>query len=388
MIVLLLSRLEHGGLERVQLNLATELSRRGHTVEIWVGRRIANSAAELPAGVAFREIATDGRVFFPYRLARMLTSKRPATVFTTANDLACVMVLLRKVLRLRTKVVVTQHLSLSAPRRLARGLRRLKLQVLSFLMRHLYPRADQLIAVSNAVANDMQIELGLEPESIRVIHNPIVLPTFDDMIRQAVPWPWPDHRLPTIVFVGRLSLEKRLDLLLESFVRVRRHVDCRLLIVGTGDQVVPTQRSVERNGLSEHCKLVGFSPNPLPYIKASTVLALCSDYEGFGNVLVEAMACGTQVVSTDCPDGPAEVIAHGKYGQLVPPGDMDALVAALLGAVTGEIRFSPPDLRRRANEFNLARAVDAYAEVANSLNAGNVGAGRSRTKTEAPESTP
>lgn len=363
MIVLLLSRLEHGGLERVQLNLATELFHRGHAIEVWAGVKVANTTSELPADVIFREISPKGRFLFPFFLFRMLRRLRPKAVVTTSNDVACLMLLLRRLLGFEIRILVTQHLSISAPRQRSTGLRRLKLNTLRLLMRFLYPRADQIIAVSSAVARDMQRELGLSLQSIRVIHNPIVTPEFPERMGAPIAWPWPDHLTPTIVYVGRLSSEKRLDLLFRSFVRVKQLVSCRLLIVGTGEQASDLQHIIAQQSLIEHCRMIGFVQNPLPYIKASTVLALCSDYEGFGNVLVEAMACGTQVVTTNCPDGPAEVVDEGKYGQLVPPGDTDAMAMALLRALTGETNFLPADLLRRANEFSLAKAVDAYVEV-------------------------
>src|SRR5690606_4782698 len=106
--------------------------------------------------------------------------------------------------------------------------------------------------------------------------------------------------------------------------------------------------------------LPGFVENVLPLIRQSQVLVLPSDYEGFGNVLVEAIACGTQVVATDCPHGPSEILDGGTYGQLVPTGDAVALEAAIRTVL--ENRFAVPEgmLKARAQEFTLDRSVDAY----------------------------
>jgi len=360
---LLLGRLDHGGLERVQLNLAKAMHARGVDVSLVAGQVIADTHRELPPAVPVLEIAKSGPAFFPLGLLRALVANRPDVVFTTSNDVACLMVLLRIVLFRRVRVVVTQHLSLSGPRDNARGRKRVKLALVLLAMRALVPRADGVVAVSQGVADELLRNLRLRKSQVRVIYNPIVTPQFDALMREVPTWPWPDHHVPTIIYVGRLSAEKRVDLLLESFRAVLQRTPARLLIVGSGPLKNSIERSIEVCGLEAHCCLTGFVPNALPLIRNAAVLVLPSDYEGFGNVLVEAMACGTQVIATDCPHGPAEILGNGRFGQIVPMNDPSALEAAIHNCLDGRFRVPVQELRARASEFELDAIVDRYLGV-------------------------
>lgn len=360
---LLLSRLEHGGLERVQLNLAKAMHVRGVDVSLVAGQVIADTHQELPPALPVLEVAKAGPAFFPFGLLRALCRERPDFVFTTSNDVACLMVLLRIVMFRRMHVVVAQHLSLSGPRDSARGIQRIKLVFTLKAMRALVRRAYRVVAVSQGVADEMLRELRVEKSKTRVIYNPIVTPEFEARMQEVPIWPWPDHEVPTIIYVGRLSAEKRLDLLLESFQALIRHTPARLLIVGSG----PLQSSIEDRiaacGLEAHCYLTGFVSNVLPLIRKAAVLVLPSDYEGFGNVLVEAMACGTQVIATDCPHGPAEILDNGKFGQMVPMNDPSSLEAAIQRCLDGRVHVPAAALKARAREFELDAIVDRYLAI-------------------------
>ena len=230
-------------------------------------------------------------------------------------------------------------------------------------MRLLLPSAQGIVAVSQAVADDMRRELRFENVPITVIHNPIVTPDFDARMREAVAWPWDDRDLPTIIFVGRLVAEKRLDLLFDSFIAMNRHTPARLLIVGTGAEQKEVERRIQEEHLQKYCRLIGYTHNVLPLIRAADVLVLPSDYEGFGNVLVEAMACGTQVVSTNCPHGPAEILDEGKFGQLVPMNDPTALAVALRNSLNHCFLIRPEDLKARASSFSVEAAVNHYMAI-------------------------
>lgn len=361
-IWILLSRLENGGLERVQINLAGALCDNGHQVTIVAGRVTRHFLGQLPAGVGLLEIAPGGPLFFPLALLKRLLKGRPDCVFTTSNDVACLTLLIRPLLPLRPRVIVTQHLSISGPISRAAFARRLKLVLIRIAMRALFPFADAVIAVSRQVANDLETHLRLRKGSVAVAYNPIVTPDTEHLARQPCNLPWSKDGIPTIAFVGRLVPEKRLDLLLAAFESVRRTRPARLLIVGDGPLRQWVESEMVARGLSTDCLLLGFVQNVLPFIRESDVLVLPSDYEGFGNVLVEAMVCGTQVVSTDCPYGPSEILDDGVYGRLVPPGDADALASAILSVLNGTFRVPPAVLKQRARQFTLEHAISFYLQ--------------------------
>lgn len=367
MISLLLSRVEAGGLERVQFTLAHALRERGECIEIVAGRVVTSSGAVSEVHC----IAPRGAWQFLLRLPFWMRKRRPALVVTTSNDVAVWVLLCRRLLAPDVPVVVTQHLAVSGPRRTARGMRRLKLDAMRWLMCVVYPAADVIIAVSEAVALDMRAELGLPDGRVRVIHNPIVGPLHDAGELRVLPrpakWPFPLDGTPVVIFVGRLSAEKRIDLLLSAFLQVKATRPVRLLIVGEGGLADFAGEWAQEHALAQDFQMVGRVDDALPWIQHSDVLALPSDYEGFGNVLVEAMQCGTQIVATDCPSGPAEILCQGKYGQLVPVGNSNALAAALTASLDGSFHVETEELLRRAADFSVDRAVDAYAQVFNRL---------------------
>lgn len=360
---LLLSRLGHGGLERVQLNIAKAMHAEGIDVSIVAGQVIANVEQELPSTLPVIELAKAGPRYFPAALVRSLRRMKPDVVFTTSNDVACLLLTLRLLFFRDMRVIATQHLSVSAPRRSARGLRRAKLELIRIAMRLLLPTAERVVAVSEGVAQDIKQELSPQSVNAHVIYNPIVTPDFDARMGRAQTWPWADRDLPTIIFVGRLAPVKRLDLLLDSFQSLSRITPSRLLIVGTGPLQNEIEQRIQREGLDAYCKLTGFIENPLPLVSASSVLVLSSDYEGFGNVLVEAMACGTQVIATDCPYGPAEILGRGQFGQLIPVNDVSALAAALRKSLLGEFHVPTDSLKARAQDFTIERAMNRYLEL-------------------------
>lgn len=361
MIALLLSRVEAGGLERVQFNLARGLVDRGHSVRIVAGR--LEGAAPCVDEVHF--IAPSGAWQFLWRLLGWIRRNRPAVIVTTSNDVAVWVLLWRRWLYADAEVIVTQHLAISGPRLVARGVRRVKLACIRWAMARLLPSADAIVAVSAAVAADMRAELGLDGISIDVIHNPIV--AVADAAAPDLPcpeaWPFPRDGVPVLVFVGRLAPEKRLDLLFAAFMQVRATLPVRLLVLGAGPIAAQLEQWRQDAGVGIDCRLMGQMQDVLPWIANSDILVLPSDYEGFGNVLVEAMQCATQIVATDCPSGPAEILDHGRFGQLVAVGDAAALAVALRRSLDGSFRVERDALLARSAEFSIDRAVDAYERV-------------------------
>ncbi|MCC7635775.1 glycosyltransferase [Stenotrophomonas rhizophila] len=361
MIALLLSRVEAGGLERVQFNLARGLVDRGHSVRIVAGR--LEGAAPCVDEVHF--IAPSGAWQFLWRLLGWIRRNRPAVIVTTSNDVAVWVLLWRRWLYADAEVIVTQHLAISGPRLAARGVRWVKLACIRWAMARLLPSADAIVAVSAAVAADMRAELGLDGISIDVIHNPIV--AVADAAAPDLPcpeaWPFPRDGVPVLVFVGRLAPEKRLDLLFAAFMQVRATLPVRLLVLGAGPIAAQLEQWRQDAGVGIDCRLMGQMQDVLPWIANSDILVLPSDYEGFGNVLVEAMQCATQIVATDCPSGPAEILDHGRFGQLVAVGDAAALAVALRRSLDGSFRVERDALLARSAEFSIDRAVDAYERV-------------------------
>src|ERR1043166_6358753 len=238
------------------------------------------------------------------------------------------------------------------------------------LMPKLYPRADRIVALSNGVAADLVSLASGAPESINVIHNAgVEADVLEKLQGKLAADELPDSRL--IVACGRLKALKGFDYLIDALVEVRKTLPASLWIVGEGEERAALEKKVRRLGLENFVRLLCLQDNPFKYMAAADVFVLSSLFEGFGNVIVEAMACGVPVVATACPYGPQEIISDGHNGILVPPADARALANGILrvlndGAVSRKLAIAG---KERSNDFNAQTIANAYGnlflEVAN-----------------------
>jgi glycosyltransferase involved in cell wall biosynthesis len=215
--------------------------------------------------------------------------------------------------------------------------------------------------VSQGVAKNL-VDMGLPSEKIEVIYNPIVTPELSEKLQESLNHPWfLPGQPPVILGVGRLQKQKDFPTLIHAFAKVRQQQPLRLMILGEGSERSNLESLVQELGIAKDVVFPGFVANPYAYMAQAAVLVLSSAWEGFGNVLVEALAAGTPIVSTDCESGPAEILANGQYGKLVPVGnaeDMAKAIAAILeDTPDGEV------LKQRANEFSLEKALTKYGKL-------------------------
>jgi glycosyltransferase involved in cell wall biosynthesis len=222
----------------------------------------------------------------------------------------------------------------------------------------MYPQADQVVALSQGVADELRTMLHKAPRNgVKVIHNAGIDAQALKKVKKERENTLSSRRqhlgdAPLIVACGRLTKQKGFPYLIEAMSQVRKHCRAHLWILGEGEQRSLLENKVEQNGLSSCVELLGFRDDPLQYMAAGDLFVLSSLWEGFGNVIVEAMACGTATVATACPHGPDEIIRDGESGLLVPPGDADALAKAILRVL------EQPQLRRQLQEGGQARAQD------------------------------
>ncbi|HEX8374262.1 MAG TPA: glycosyltransferase, partial [Geminicoccaceae bacterium] len=234
------------------------------------------------------------------------------------------------------------------------------------LLRRAYQQADAITAVSDGAADDLAAATGIPRRRIATVHNPVVGPDLAARAAEPLDHPWFAPGAPPVVLgVGRLHPQKDFPTLIRAFARIRALRPARLLVLGAPDPA--RDRAGYAAGLGElaaglgvagDVAFPGFAPNPLAYMARSAVFVLSSRHEGLPGVLIQAMACGCPVVSTDCPSGPAEILEGGRHGPLVPVGDDAEMARCILQALDG-----PPAraaLRARAALFSVERAVDRY----------------------------
>jgi len=359
-IALFIPSLRGGGAERVMVNLAGGLAERGCQVDLVAARAIGPLVGQVPAGVRLVDLGCRRTLRALLPLASYLRRERPAALLSALGHANVVAIGARLLARVPTRVVVSEHTAVSRAGQEAPGVRGKVL--VPWLMRRLYRRAQAVVAVSRGVAEDLAEATGLPAERIRVIYNPVVTPDLEQRAAEPVDHPWfAPGEPPVVLAVGRLAPEKDYATLLRAFALVRRQQAARLVILGEGPERPPLEALARELGFEDCFSLPGFKENPFAYMARASVLVLCSRREGFGNVLAEALACGTPVVSTDCPHGPAEILEGGKHGRLVPVGEARGLAEAIIGTLA--IAPDRTALRRRSQAFTVANSVRDYLEV-------------------------
>jgi glycosyltransferase involved in cell wall biosynthesis len=204
--------------------------------------------------------------------------------------------------------------------------------------------ADGAVAISKGVGDDLVAKAGVDPRTLAVIYNPVDVEAVGREAEHDPGHPWLNDAVPVVLGVGRLTYQKDFATLLKAFAHLRQTRPARLIILGEGEDRASLTQLAARLGISEDVDFPGYKTNRLGYIARAKVFALSSRWEGFGNVLVEALACGVPVVSTDCPSGPREILDAGAFGALVPVGDDRAMATALADALD----HPPPAERQRA----------------------------------------
>jgi glycosyltransferase involved in cell wall biosynthesis len=219
----------------------------------------------------------------------------------------------------------------------------------------LYSHADATIAVSAGVRASLLAQQLIRPENIYVIPNPIPLLNLSHEVRQYA------IGKPMILACGRLEFQKDHATLLRAFARLRQRLDAKLVILGEGSLRDSLEDLTNELGIEHDVVLAGFDPDPYRLMRTASVFVHTARYEGFGVVLLEALASGCPVVATDCPGGVREVLADGKFGALVPVGDDKLLAETMELILTGELAF--PDPKGHLRMFDLDLVADAYLKL-------------------------
>lgn len=358
-VAFFLQDLVGGGAERVMLTLAGGFADRGYDVDLVLVRAEGPHLAEVPPNVRIVPLGGRRTAYSIPRLARYLRRERPQALLSALVHVNIAAILAARLSGSAPRIIVTEHNQVAE--NAARADSRIHLAYRA--IRWLYPLADEIVAVSAGVAESLRTYSGLDEHKVSVIHNPVVTPALQNKALAAVTHRWfgPDQS-PVILGAGRLTAQKDFANLLRAFAVVRQKRRARLVILGEGPERTALQELAARLGVADDVDLPGFDTNPYAYMSRAGTFVLSSAWEGLPTVLIEAMACGTPVVATDCRSGPAEILRDGRFGELVPVGDPQALAAAI--ERTLQRPASPQALRVRAGDFSIERAVDRYADLA------------------------
>jgi glycosyltransferase involved in cell wall biosynthesis len=340
----------------VIVNLIEGITERGVPVDLVLTAATGVFLAQLPSAARLVDLRAGRlrRTLGP--LTSYLRRERPRVLVSSMSHANLVALWAARLAGRTTPVVVTEHNTLSAVEQgvLERGL-------WPPLMRLFYPWASHVVAVSQGAADDLAHTAGLPRDRVQVVYNPVITPALMALSRQAPDHPWFAPRQPPVILgVGRLTRQKDFPTLIRAFAEVRRRRASRLMILGEGEDQAALQALIGELGLADDVALPGFRDNAIAYMARSALFALSSAWEGLPTVLIEALAAGTRVVSTDCPSGPREILQEGRLGTLVPVGDAAALTGAMVDAldqppVTAPLQALAP--------FTRDAAVDNYLRL-------------------------
>lgn len=386
-----------GGAERVFLNLASGLVARGHRVDLVMARYEGHFLDQIPPEIRVVDLRVRSarqslwvlprlgkEAFFWAKmilarkpnyvlgalagLANFLKREQPDVVIASMHYPNIVSVIARELAQVESRIILTIHSTFSEEIAISKRKRPKgnKLEV----NKRLFPKADAVVAVSQGVADDLALTLSLPEETFTTIYNPVVTEFLEQQAKEPLVHPWFEGDGPPVLLaVGGFKPAKDHMTLLRAFALVRAERDVRLIILGEGKLRESLSHQAEQLGIAADLEMPGFVANPFQYMAGASLFVLSSVFEGLGMVLVEAMACGCPVISTDCPSGPSEILEQGRFGTLVPMKDEQSMAKAIIHALD-----TPHDTARlvaRGREFSLDRATENYLELIDTLCVGS-----------------
>ena len=385
-----------GGAERVALLLASGLLDRGHEVDLQVRELVCDYPQEMPRGTRLFFPSSDVNTAYQASLEQLAVTLHPLiptsllfprlalgasisrnqwALLTSRNLPRWAVAIAAYIDRERPDALLAMMTPAVASATLAVRLAQHQVRTTvgvqhnrftskreAYRARKSYPYTNAAVGVSSGVTSKLAELPGISSDRLHTIYNPVVSKDLLQKANEIPDHPWfNESGLPIVLAIGRLHEQKDFPTLLTAFARLLAQRPARLIILGEGS-LRPTLLALAHSlHISEHVDFPGFVRNPFAYLAKARLLVLSSRYEGLPTVLIEAMACGCPVVSTDCPFGPAEILKNGRWGKLVPTEDPEALAKAMIDTMD-----TPPQrdaLRERASYFSVERAVDRYEEL-------------------------
>lgn len=360
-VAFLIHDLRDGGAERITVSLANGVAARGFDVDlVLVNEKGKPSYFEsLAPAVNVKSLKQARTLTSAFGFRDYYNQTRPDVVISALTHINIAAILGRMMARHKPRLIVVEHNQMSKNIGRKKGFVRLAYAAVP----RVYRLADVIGVVSEGVKSDFVTLTGIPAERVEVFYNPVVTPKLREQCREKPDHPWLEVGEPPVVLgIGRLAEQKNFEMLIEAFAALRQSRNARLMILGEGPDRKKLEALAKATGYHEDIAFPGFVDNPFACMSRAAIVALSSNWEGLPTVLIEAMACGTPVVSTDCPSGPSEILRQGQLAPLTPCGDAEAFTRSLDDVLNR--KPSVDALIARAEEFSLDAAVDRYLEVA------------------------
>lgn len=347
-----------GGADRITLTLMRELPRFDIRPQLLLMRKEGELIAQAPEGTQELRVRSLWTATGP--LIAALRRMKPDVLLSTSSGANVPATLAWQALGKPFRLVLSER------NVLFHGGHSVKRAVIVASKRLLYPSADHITVISTGIKDDLVAQLHVEADRVTVVYNPTVTPQIFEGAKQPVTHKFFEGGHQVVLAAGRFVVEKGFDVLLRAFASVRAQRPAKLLLLGDGPLRSELEALVRQLGIGDDVDMPGFDPNPFKYMARATMFVLSSRHEGLPGVLIQAMACGTPSVSTDCPSGPSEIIAKsGEEGILVPPDDVDALARAM-SSILGDPAYARAlgaGGKRASERFTISSCLPRYVEA-------------------------
>jgi glycosyltransferase involved in cell wall biosynthesis len=344
-----------GGAQRIARNLCAGLVDKGYAVDLVLVDASGELLADLPTEVSIVDLGTSRVATSLLPLRRYLRRRRPDVLYSMMTECNVIATAAHRAARVDMQLIVSEHNTPTA------SASTWKDHLVLRLATRAYPYANHIVTVSEGVRTDLLDLVDLDPASVSVIYNPIAVDDIRAQAQESLDHEWfHDDSIDVVLSAGRHAPQKGFDTLLRA-VALLNDERTRMVLLGRGPETESLRSLADDLGISARVDFTGFVDNPFKYMANADVFVLSSWYEGFGNVLIEAMATGCPIVSTDCPSGPSEILDGGTYGHLVPVRDPERLATAIDDVLTDPPERTP--LVTRADEFSIPRITEEYVEL-------------------------
>ncbi|MHA1380987.1 MAG: glycosyltransferase [Candidatus Helarchaeota archaeon] len=356
-----------GGTELKVTILLKYFRQRNYALTLVLFKKSGVQLNKVPKDIRIIDLKKRGRLDFVkliFKLGKLLKKERPDKIVSFLFYANVISALARKLYRFDSDIIINEE---SFPREY---LSRARLGfVKKWLLHFTYREADKIICVSKNLGKSIIDDFNfLSTRKVFIVYNPIDLKNVKKLSLEKVNHPFIDRRKKgyyLIISVGRLSFEKRLDILLKAFAKVRKRAKVLLLILGDGDQFQKLKLLTNQLGLDDTVDFLGYISNPYAWISKSDLFVMTSQWEGFGMVIVEAMACGVPIISTNCPFGPNEIITNSVDGLLVPSGNIEIISKSILMLIKNKNlkKKIVINAKKRSNNFRIEKIGSEYEKV-------------------------
>ncbi len=358
-VAFVMATLGTGGVGRMRIHLTRYLAEHGLETTLLLGSLKSPYMEAVHPKV---RVANMRGSHFPFSIPTLLYylfKEHPDVLITDRVRVNRSALWARRISGLPTQVFTSLHIPISIK---LKGLRARKRASVERAIQGSFPFNDGIIVNSKGVAQDLLGRFDLVPQKVHVIYNPVITKDMFAKARETPAHPWfQEGHGPVILGVGRLEKPKDFQTLLRAVAHLQDQRPAKLMILGDGKEKGELKALASDLGIADRVALAGFAANPYACMARADVLVLSSHWEGFGNVLAEALALGTPVVATDCDYGPREILAGGRYGRLVPVGDVEAMAKAIMKTLD-----QPKDtdvFKPAAEDFTIERCGARYMEV-------------------------